>query len=294
MALLMEGILGGFRRRIRVTAELVAFPHTIFALPFAFMGMLLGADGRPTPRQFLWILAAMIGARTAAMSFNRIADRQIDAANPRTLGRPLPSGRLGLAWAVAVMAASCGFFVLAAWMLSPVCLALSPLALAIVLGYSYTKRFTSLSHLLLGLSLAVAPVGAWIAVSGPWSSVPALLAVAVLCWTAGFDIIYACQDLGFDRSRGLRSIPVRFGLASALKISSALHMMMVIALAAMGFFAGLGGIYVAGLTITSIFLVYEHRLVRPDDLSKVNLAFFTMNGWVSVVLLLTTALDLYL
>lgn len=290
----MEGTLGGLRRRLSVTAELVALPHTIFVLPFAFMGMLLGSGGRPTPHQAGWILAAMVGARTAAMSFNRIADRRIDAANPRTRDRPLPSGRLGLAWAVAVLAVSCGLFVLAASMLSPLCLALSPLALAIILGYSYTKRFTWLTHLLLGLSLAVAPVGAWIAVNGPWSAVPALLAGAVLCWTAGFDIIYACQDVGFDRSRGLRSIPARFGVARALRISSLLHVLMVAALVLMGAVAGLGTIYLAGLALTSAFLVYEHRLVRPDDLSRVNLAFFVMNGWVSVVLLAATVLDLYL
>lgn len=287
----MEQILGDLRRRIALTAELVAFPHTIFALPFALMGMMLGSNGRPGVAQLLWILAAMVGARSAAMSFNRIADRRFDAANPRTAGRPLPSGRLGLAWAVAVLVASCSLLVVSAWMLNPLCLALSPLALAIVLGYSYMKRFTWLTHMMLGLSLAVAPVGGWIAVSGPLSAVPLLLAVAVLCWTAGFDIIYACQDVGFDRSHGLKSIPARFGVAAALRMSSFLHVLMILALTVMGTLAGLGPIFLAGLALTSVFLIYEHRLVRPDDLSRINLAFFTMNGWTSVVLCLATLLD---
>ena len=180
----------------------------------------------------------------------------------------------------------------ASWMLNPLCFALSPLALAIVLSYSYMKRVTWLTHMMLGLSLAIAPVGAWIAVSGPLSAVPVLLAAAVLCWTAGFDIIYACQDVGFDRSHGLKSIPARFGVAGALKLSSLLHILMILALALMGMLAGLGAIFLAGLGLTSVFLFYEHRLVRPDDLSRVNLAFFTMNGWTSVVLCISTALDL--
>lgn len=288
----MEQILGGLRRRIALTAELVAFQHTIFALPFALMGMLLGAQGRPGASQVLWIVAAMVGARSAAMSFNRIADRRFDAANPRTAGRPLPSGRLGLTWAVVVLVASCALLMGAAWMLNPLCFALSPLALAIVLSYSYMKRFTWLTHIMLGLSLAVAPVGAWIAVSAPLSAVPILLAAAVLCWTAGFDIIYACQDVAFDRSHGLKSVPARFGVAAALRLSSFLHVLMVLALAVMGRLAGLGAVFFAGLGVTSAFLVYEHRLVRPDDLSKVNIAFFTMNGWTSVVLCLAAALDL--
>lgn len=288
----MEQILGGIRRRISLTAELVAFPHTIFALPFALMGMMLGVNGRPAADQFLWILAAMVGARSAAMSFNRIADRRFDAANPRTAGRPLPSGRLGLGWAITILIASSLLLVTAAWMLNPLCFALSPLALAIVLGYSYMKRFTWLTHMMLGLSLAVAPVGAWIAVSGPVSAVPVLLATAVLCWTAGFDIIYACQDVGFDRNQGLKSIPARFGVAASLRLSSFLHVLMIVALALMGSLAGLGAFFFAGLGLTSAFLIYEHRLVKPDDLSRINLAFFTMNGWTSVVLCLATALDL--
>ena len=288
----MEGILGSIRSRLSLTAELVAFPHTIFALPFAFIGMLLGASGWPTARQIIWITVAMVGARTAAMSFNRVADRTFDAENPRTRNRPLPSERLGVSWAIALLVLSCGLFVLASWALSPLCLLLSPVALAIVLGYSYTKRFTWFTHWSLGLSLAIAPIGAWIAVSGPASVVPVLLGLVVLCWTAGFDIIYACLDVTFDRDRGLRSVPARFGIAAALRISSMLHIVMVAGLLGVAYFTGLGAIFLAGVVLTIGVLIYEHSIVRPDDLSRVNLAFFTLNGWISVALFLTTALDL--
>lgn len=285
-------VLAAVRRRLALTGELVAFPHTLFALPFAFMGMILGAGGLPGPWQAAWIVAAMVGARTAAMSFNRLVDRRIDAANPRTAARPLPSGRLSAAWAAGVLAAAVVLFLAACAALGPACLALSPLALAIVLGYSYTKRFTWLSHAVLGLSLAIAPVGAWIAVSGPLAPAPFLLAVAVVCWTSGFDILYSCQDAGFDRTHRLRSIPARFGIPAALRISTMLHAVMVAALIALGPLAGLGAIYYGGLALTACVLVYEHRIVKPDDLSRVNLAFFTLNGWVSVILFVATLADI--
>lgn len=288
----MEGILGSIRSRLSLTAELVAFPHTIFALPFAFMGMLLGAGGLPSTWQIAWITVAMVGARTAAMSFNRIADRSLDAENPRTRSRPLPSGRLGLTWAASLFLFSSVVFVTASWLLSALCLALSPVALAIVLGYSYAKRFTWLTHAYLGLSLAIAPVGAWIAVSGSGILVPALLGLVVILWTSGFDIIYACQDLAFDREHGLGSVPARFGIPAALRISSVLHAGMVIGLLAVALFAGLRSVFLAGIALTAGVLVYEHMIVRPEDLSRVNIAFFTLNGWISVVLLLTCAVDL--
>jgi 4-hydroxybenzoate polyprenyltransferase len=296
----MPGVLAAASQRARLTGELVAFPHTLFALPFAVIGMFLGAGAPPSAWQALWIVAAMVGARTAAMSFNRIADRAIDAANPRTAMRPLPSGRMGTGWAWGVLAAAVALFVSAAAALSPVCLMLSPVALAIVLGYSYTKRLTPLSHLVLGLSLAIAPVGAWIAVSGPWASgawaAPVLLAGAVLTWTAGFDIIYACQDVGFDRTHGLQSIPARLGVARALAVSSALHAVMVALLVALPWaLAGrvtLSGIYYCGVALTAGVLVHEHRIVKPDDLSRVNRAFFTLNGWVSIVLCTATLMDI--
>jgi 4-hydroxybenzoate polyprenyltransferase len=264
----------------------------VFALPFAFIGMLLGAGGLPSLFQLVWITVAMVGARTAAMSFNRIADRSYDARNPRTSSRPLPSGRMGTGWAFALMAGSCAVFLVACWALGPLCLALSPIALGIVLSYSYTKRFTWLTHLYLGLSLAIAPVGAWIAVSGPLSPVPVLLAFAVLCWTAGFDLIYSCQDAGFDRAHRLQSIPVRFGAAAALRLSAALHALMVLALIGVAITAHLATFYLIGVALTAGVLIYEHRIVRPDDLSRVNVAFFTLNGWVAVILLLATLLDL--
>jgi len=289
----MPGSLAALRRGASVTAELVAFPHTIFALPFAFMGMLLGAGGLPSAWQLAWIVAAMVGARTAAMSFNRIVDRRIDAANPRTAARPLPAGRMTLGAALAVLVISLALFGASCAALSPLCLRLSPVALLIVLGYSYTKRFTWMSHLFLGLALAVAPVGAWVAVGGLPSWAPVLLAAAVLLWTAGFDIIYSCQDVGFDRGAGLHSLPARFGVALALRLSSLLHVLMVIALAGMGLLAGLGFVYFTGLACVAVSLVYEHRLVRPDDLSRVNVAFFTMNGWIAVTLFIATLLDLF-
>ena len=290
----MTAGLAAIRRRFTLTAELVAFPHTIFALPFAFLGMILGAGGLPAPRQLVLITIAMVGARTAAMAFNRIADRHIDAANPRTMARPLPSGRMDPAWAAVVTAAAILVFLWASWMLRPLCLALAPLALAIVLGYSWTKRFTWLSHLALGLALAIAPVGAWIAVSGPPSWAPFLLAVAVVCWTAGFDIIYACQDVAFDRGQALRSIPARFGVPAALRISSLLHVIMMIALLGVAWVTGLGWLYLTGLGIACAVLIHEHRIVKPDDLTHVNVAFFTLNGWVSVIIFLAAAVDLSL
>jgi len=290
----MTAGLATFRRRLTLTAELVAFPHTIFALPFAFLGMILGAGGLPSLWQLLWITIAMVGARTAAMAFNRIVDRRIDAANPRTMARPLPSGRMDTGWAAAVTSASILLFLWASWMLRPLCLALAPLALAIVLGYSWTKRFTWLSHMALGLALAIAPVGAWIAVGGPPSWAPILLAAAVLCWTSGFDIIYACQDVAFDRGHALASIPARFGVRTALRLSSLLHAIMMLALLGVAGAADLGWPFLAGLAIASMVLVHEHRIVKPDDLSRVNVAFFTLNGWVSVIIFLTALVDLIL
>ncbi len=290
----MAGRLAAAGRRLSLTAELVAFPHTLFALPFSFMAMLMGARGAPALRQVLWITAAMVGARTAAMSFNRIADLRFDRDNPRTSGRPLPSGRLGVPWAVGLVLLSVGLFVLACRQLGPLCLALSPVALLIVLGYSYTKRFTWTTHLFLGLGLAVAPVGAWIAVQGPLSPTPALLAAAVLCWTAGFDLIYACQDVAYDRAHGLHSIPARFGVTAALRASRLLHVVMVLCLALAASHERLGAIFLGGLALAAAALIYEHLIVRPHDLSRVNTAFFTLNGWVSITLLLATLLDLKL
>ena len=280
--------------RIRLSAELVAFRHTIFALPFAFMGMLLAAGGVPSPRQIVLVTLAMVGARTAAMAFNRIADERFDRLNPRTAGRPLPSGRMRRPWAVGLVMGASTLFVGSAAMLNSLCLHLSPLALGLILSYSLSKRVTSLSHFHLGASLGLAPVGAWIAVTGQLDVAPLVLGAAVMLWTAGFDIIYACQDFEFDRSMGLQSLPARLGIGPALRISSLLHVLTVIALALTPLAVSLGRAYLAGVVLAGLILIFEHRLVRPGDLARVNAAFFMANGWISVGLLVATALDMLL
>ncbi len=274
--------------------RLVRFEHTIFALPFAIMGAFLAAGGWPTARQLGLILLAMVGARTAAMGFNRIADLHYDRLNPRTQHWELPSGKVTLpqAWAL-VIVASAAFF-LAAALLNRLALALSPVALAIVFFYSYTKRFTELTHFALGLALSVAPMGAWIAVRASFALAPLVLSAAVVLWVAGFDIIYGCQDYAFDRALGLRSIPARFGIARALAISSALHGAMVVALIVVGLLSSLSLIYYAAVGLTAAFLFYEHRIVTPGDLSRADTAFFTVNGVVSLLLMAATVADLLL
>jgi 4-hydroxybenzoate polyprenyltransferase len=278
---------------------MVKFSHSLFALPFALVGAALASVGHPiTGRQVLWIVVAMAGARNAAMGFNRLADHAIDAENPRTAGRELPAGRLrrGAVWAATLLLAA--LFVVASFQLNRLCGALSPVALLVIFGYSYTKRFTWASHLVLGLSLAMAPVGAWVAVRGsflgPDAEVPWLLASAVLLWVAGFDVVYACQDLDFDRARGLRSIPARFGLRGALRIARGVHAAALLALAAVGIAANLHGVYWAGLLGIAGLLVLEHRLVHADDLSRLGLAFFNLNGIVSVAYLALVLAALWL
>jgi len=285
-------VTGGALRRLGVYAELVAFQHTIFALPFAFMGMILAARGWPGARPFTLVTLAMVGARTAAMSFNRIADARFDRLNPRTAGRPLPSGRLSRRRAVALLAASVAVFITAAAALNRMCLLLSPVALAVILSYSLTKRFSSLSHLHLGASLGIAPIASWIAVTGRPEWTPVILGLAVAAWTAGFDIIYACQDVEVDRRLGLHSLPARFGIPAALRMSSGLHLLMVALLVALALSATLGWAYLAAVVLVAGILYYEHRVIRPDDLSKVNIAFFTANGWISVGLLAATIVEI--
>jgi len=267
---------------------MIKIEHTLFALPFAFLGALLGANGVPAWRQILWIIVAMVGARSAAMAFNRIADRNFDARNPRTANRAIPAGLLsvGFVWAFTIVAA--GVFLLAAAMLNRLTLMLAPVALASVLLYSLTKRWTQLSHLVLGWCLSIAPTGAWIAVRGEiGSAVPLLLSLVVLLWTAGFDVLYACQDYEFDRREGLRSIPARVGIGRALWISRALHAAAFIALVGLYAATGLGPLAFAGVIATGALLIYQHRLVRADDLGRLNAAFFTTNAFVSVILLVT-------
>ncbi len=273
---------------IRTTLEMIKIEHTLFALPFAFLGALLAARGLPTLRQALWIALAMVGARSAAMAFNRIADREFDAANPRTAARALPAGLLSREFVWLFTAAAAALFLLAAAMLNRLTLLLAPVALASVLAYSYTKRFTSLSHLVLGWCLSIAPTGAWVAVRGSLDSpVPLLLSLVVLLWTAGFDVLYACQDYEFDRRAGLRSIPARVGVARALWVSRLLHAGAFAALAGLYFLTGLGALALAGVAGVGALLVYQHSLVRADDLSRLNAAFFTTNAFVSVILLAT-------
>ena len=267
---------------------MIKIEHTLFALPFAFLGALLAANGLPALRQVLWIVVAMVGARSAAMAFNRIADRNFDARNPRTANRAIPAGLLsvGFVWAFTIIAAA--VFLFAAAMLNRLTLILAPVALASVLLYSFTKRWTQLSHLVLGWCLAIAPTGAWIAVRGEiGSAVPLLLSLVVLLWTAGFDVLYACQDYDFDRREGLRSIPARVGINRALWISRTLHAAAFIALVGLFVATALGPVAFAGVIATGALLIYQHRLVRADDLGRLNAAFFTTNAFVSIILLVT-------
>jgi 4-hydroxybenzoate polyprenyltransferase len=268
--------------------RMVKFSHSVFALPFALASVALAAGDGTRWTALVWIVVAMVGARSAAMGFNRLADHAIDARNPRTAGRELPRGvlRRGEVWAFVLLSAA--VLVFAAAMLNPLCLLLSPVALAIVFGYSYTKRFTALSHLFLGLALGIAPVGAWLAIRGELAAAPAVLGLAVLAWVAGFDTIYACQDVAFDRASGLHSLPARLGVARALAVARALHVLAVLFLAAVYRLAPLHPVYLAGVAGVAALLVYEHSLVRADDLSRVDAAFFAVNGWISVGYLAAT------
>ena len=275
-------------KNTRLTLEMIKIEHTLFALPFAFLGAVLAANGLPSARQILWIIVAMVGARSAAMAFNRIADRSFDAKNPRTASRAIPAGLLSVGFVWAFTIASAALFLLAAAMLNLMTLLLSPVALACVLLYSLTKRWTKFSHLVLGACLSIAPTGAWIAVRGEIGSpVPLLLSLVVLLWTAGFDVLYACQDYDFDRREGLKSIPARFGIGRALWIARALHAVAFLALVWLFVITHLGPVAFAGVIATGALLLYQHRLVRADDLGRLNAAFFTTNAFVSVILLVT-------
>ncbi len=273
---------------VRTTLEMIKIEHTLFALPFALLGAVLATNGLPTARQLLWIAVAMVGARSTAMAFNRIVDRDYDARNPRTRSRAIPAGLLPVSFVWMFTIASAGLFLLAAAMLNRLTLILAPVALASVLLYSFTKRWTLLSHFVLGWCLAIAPTGAWIAVRGSIDSpIPLLLSLVVLLWTAGFDVLYACQDYQFDVVAGLHSIPRKFGIAGSLWISRGLHAAAFAALVALYFTTRLGGLALVGVIATGILLIYQHRLVKADDLSRLNAAFFTTNAFVSVILCLT-------
>ena len=279
---------------LRVTLEMIKWEHSIFALPFALCGAMLAAGGLPTAHHLTWIVVAMVSARSAAMAFNRIADAALDAANPRTQARALPAGTLTSAFVATFVVASCAIFVLAAAQLNHLSLVLSPVALAIVLLYSYTKRFTRWSHLVLGFSLGMAPAAAWIAVRGSLDARILWLTAAVTFWVGGFDVLYACQDYEFDRQSDLHSIPRYVGIRGALMVSRLFHTLMLVLLVALLFAFGLGKLAVAGLVAVALLLTYEHSLVQPTDLSKLNAAFFTMNGVISVVFFFFVAADLLL
>jgi 4-hydroxybenzoate polyprenyltransferase len=274
----MSALLG----RIGLYGRMIRFSHSVFALPFALSSAVIAAGRDLSWRQAAWILVAMVGARSAAMGFNRLADEGLDARNPRTAGRELPRGAISRAEVWLFVAASAATLVVAAAMLNPLCLALSPVALVIILGYSYTKRFTALSHLFLGLALALAPAGAWLAIRGRLEAPPVVLGLAVLFWVAGFDTIYACQDEAFDRAEGLHSLPARLGTRRALVVARLFHAAAVALLAAVYTIAPLHPLYLAGVAVVAVLLIYEHSLVRADDLSRIDAAFFTVNGWISL------------
>ena len=274
--------------KLRTTLAMIKFEHTLFALPFAFLGAILAAEGLPGWRQLLWITVAMFGARSAAMTFNRIIDKDYDAANPRTAGRELPTGKLSVGFAWVFLYVSIIVFLIASYSLNWMTFALSPVALIFVLGYSYAKRFTDFAHLLLGAALAISPSAAWIAVRGSlWDEVPILLSLFVLIWTAGFDVLYACQDFEYDRSHGLRSIPARFGIKNALWIARLFHFQAFIVLLLLYLATGLSWVSLVGVIAVGALFVYQHLLVKAHDLSRMNAAFFTTNAFVSVILLIT-------
>jgi len=284
----------GLLSKVRVTLEMIKFEHSIFALPFALSGALLAVRGWPSGRQLFWLIVAMVGARSAAMTFNRIADLKFDKLNPRTKMRALPTGQLSLRFAAGFTVFACALLALAAYQLNPLAFKLSPAAVAILLGYSYTKRFTWLSHFVLGTCLGMSPVAAWIALRGDiaWSIV--MLGAAVALWVAGFDIIYACQDVEFDRQHRLDSLPRRYGIAAALYTSLALHVVTMVLLVVVARTENLGWMALLGLGLVAALLAYEHALVKPSDLSRVNAAFFTVNGYISVLFFVTWAADILL
>ncbi len=293
MARPLATVAGAVTDAVATFGRMVKFSHTLFALPFALAAAAIAArDHGLSAGRLLAIVLAMVGARTAAMGFNRIVDRDLDALNPRTAGRELPSGRVSLAAAWTLTLASTALFVGAAAWLGPLCLALSPVALALLFGYSYTKRFTWLCHLFLGLAIAAGPGGAWIAVAGSVSAPALWLMAAVATWIGGFDILYALADRDFDLAHGLRSIPARFGVRGALILSAGLHALTVVALCGLARAAHLGPVYWLGITVITAILLWEHAVVRPSDLSRLDMAFFTLNGYVSVAFLVATGLDL--
>jgi len=288
-----------FWKRLRLTLEMIKFEHSVFALPFALTGAMLAARGSGMDIAALlwklaWIVVAMVGARSAAMAFNRMVDADIDARNPRTRMRHIPAGTLSAAFGWGFVAVSALVFLYAARELNPLCFKLAPLALGVIFFYSFTKRFTVFSHLVLGFALGIAPAAAWISVRGALDPRILWLTAAVMFWTAGFDIIYSCQDYEFDVAESLFSVPRRIGVARALRVSQLLHVLMILCLLALVRDLELGWLSVAGVAAVALLLIYEHSLVKPNDFSRVNAAFFTMNGWVSVLFFVFWAADVWL
>jgi 4-hydroxybenzoate polyprenyltransferase len=286
-------------KRLCLTLDMIKFEHSVFALPFAFTGALLALrqDGFRTAGiawKIAWIVVAMVGARSAAMAFNRLVDEPTDARNPRTSMRHLPAGLLSRGFSWGFVAATSAVFVVAAGMLNPLCLKLAPAALAIVFFYSFTKRFTSFSHLVLGFALGIAPAAAWIAIRGELDTRILWLTAAVTFWTAGFDVIYSCQDYEFDKAEGLFSVPRVLGIAVALRVAQALHVLMIACLLTLVYSLQLGLLALVGVAAVTVLLIYEHSLVKPADLSRVNVAFFTMNGYVSMLFFVFWAADIFL
>jgi 4-hydroxybenzoate polyprenyltransferase len=282
----------GLISKIRVFLEMIKFSHTVFALPFALAGALLAAGSLPEGRQLFWICLAMAGARTAAMGLNRLIDADIDARNPRTAGRAIPAGLIGRGMTLAFIGASLALLLVAAAQLNPLCLKLSPLAVFFLVLYSYCKRFTALAHVVLGICLGAAPIGAWIAIRGTIDPPALILGGIVLFWVAGFDILYALQDLEFDRAAGLHSIPVALGVDGSLWAARLFHLAMLVLLAALWSIMGLGCFFLAGIAVVFAMLAYEHWLLRKGDLTKLDAAFFNMNGYISITILIFTTLDI--
>jgi len=279
-------------RQVKILLDNIKFEHTIFALPFAYLGMVLAANGLPSLAQFVWITVAMVAARTLAMSLNRLIDRELDARNPRTLNRPLPRGQISPRAVAAISLVAFSVFEFAAWQLNWLCFGLSPLALIFLVGYHYTKRFTWLCHWVLGFTDGIAAAGGWVAVRGTLDPLALLVWFVVIVWMAGFDLIYACQDVEVDRREGLQSFPARFGISAALTLARVMHGVTVFALAIVGMVANLGIIFWLGVLVVAALLAYENAIVKPNDLSRVNLAFFNVNGYISVIVFLSALFGL--
>ncbi|MCW5206892.1 putative 4-hydroxybenzoate polyprenyltransferase [Desulfobulbus sp. F5] len=279
-------------KKIADLLEMIKFKHTVFALPFALLGAFLAGRGLPSLRVFFWVIIAMIGARTAAMTFNRIADRRFDAANPRTKDRAIPAGAVSLQESWLLTAAASALFFLACWMLNPLCLAISPFALALTFFYSLTKRFTWLCHVVLGVALAISPLGGWAAAAGSLSGYPWVLSFGVLFWVAGFDIIYASQDAEFDRRAGLHSMPAILGRKNAFRLAILFHLLAFLLFALTGWLQSLNFVYHIGLLLTGAALFYQHLIVNPRDLSRIEMSFFSMNGFISLTLFIAACISL--